>query len=250
MSVFYQLKSRVVPLLLIGAVGLLLGGCVYLRLLELKRQLSRFDENFLIPATEDLSIQCLHPVLQTDDLRWLGAAPKTNIVRDGGEDWAIRWVKEPDPGTKEEHPYEMEIDARFVAGRLVEVRIPKRYLAYISKDLFVNMLRSTGAAKIDRDNRKADAQTETPASAALPNLSTIKAMMGEPTRKVITPDRITHFYRYRLDAVGVTSKPIEASFTFDAVSGELQKFTAKLPRGTINYDFQPTSATTTKTGPP
>ena len=234
-----QNKSHFIPLLLIGAISLLLAGCVYLRLLDLKKQLSRFDENFTIPPTEDLTIYCLHPLLQADDVRWLGGVPKTIQPCDDGEEWVIRWVKEPAPGVREASVYDMEIDVRFVDGRVVEARVPKRYLAYVSKDLFLNMLRSTGTAKVDKDGRKADAQTEAPATAPMPNLGTIKAMMGEPTRKQSSPGRIVHFYRYQPDSATVTAKPIEISFAFDSASGDLRKFTARLPRGTLNYDFKP-----------
>ena len=232
-------RSRFVSLLLIGAVSFVLCGCVYLRLLEFKKQLSHFDEHFTMPATEDIGLQCLHPLLLADDLRWLGAAPKTIVKRDGGEDWVIRWIKENAPGVKEDAVYDMEIDVRFVDGRLVEARVPVRYLAYVSRDLFMSMLRSTGTAKVSKGDHHADAQTETPPAAVLPNLSKVKAMLGEPTRKETTPDRIIHFYRYRLDSAEPAAKPIEVSFAFEPNSGELRKFTARLPRGTLNYDFVP-----------
>lgn len=245
MSVLSKLKSHFVPWLLIGAAGFLLSGCVYLRLLELKKQLSRFDDNFTIPATEDLTLQCLHPLLQAEDLRWLGAAPKTVVPREGGEDWVIRWVKETAPGVQEASTYDMVLNVHFVDGRMVEARVPKRFLAYVSKELLANMLRSTGTARVDRNGRKADAQTETPAATSLPNLATIKAMLGEPTSTQTTPERIVNFYRYRPDSLNTAARPIEASFAFDSVSGELRKFTARLPRGTLNYDFK-TAASASK----
>lgn len=234
-----QSKPRFVSLLLIGAACLLLSGCVYLRLLELKKQFSHFEENFTVPATEDLTIHCLHPLLKADDLRWIGAEPKTITPRANGEEWLIRWVKEPAHNIKEEHVYDMEITACFADGRVFEARIPKRYLAYVSKDLLLAMLRSTGTAKVNKDDRNAEAQTEAPNSAAMPNLSSIDGMMGEPTRKQRTPDQIIHFYRYRLDVEATRTKPIEIVFIFDSTTGELRKFTARLPRGTLNYEFKP-----------
>lgn len=226
-------------MLLIGAACLLLSGCVYLRLLELKKQFSRFDENFTVLATEDLTIHCLNPVLKADDLRWIGAEPKLITQREEGEEWLIRWVKEPAPGVTEEHIYAMELTACFADERVVEARIPKRYLEYVSKDLFLNMLRSTGKAKVNRDEQNAEAQTEAPTAAAMPKLSSIQGMMGEPTRKENAPGQIIHFYRYRLDLVESKAKPIEVSFIFDSATGELRRFTARLPRGTLNYDFKP-----------
>lgn len=232
-------RSRFVPLLLIGAASLLLGGCVYLRLLEFKKQLGHFDENFVVLQTEDLSIRCLHPVLQSDDLRWLGAAPKTIVPHDGDEDWLVRWVKEPAPGSKEEFVYDMELAASFTDDRLTMARIPSRYLAYVSKDVILNMLHSTGTAKVNRDSHEAEARTAAPAATPMPNLGTIKAMMGEPTRRDNSPGLIIYFYRYRLDSENTSIKPVEISFTFGADNGQLLKFTARLPHGTLNYDFTP-----------
>jgi hypothetical protein len=219
---------------------------VYLRLLELKKQFSHFEENFTVPDTENLTIHCLHPVLKSDDMHWLGAEPQTVTPTEDGEEWSVRWIKESAPDIKEDHVYDMEIDMRFVDAQLVEIRIPHRYLAYVSKDLLVNMLRSTGTAKINRDEHNADAHTETPASVALPDFSSIHGMMGEPTRKQSAPGQTIYFYRYRLDMEQTKIKPVEIVFAFDANSGELRKFTAKLPRGTLNYSFKPTAPEASK----
>lgn len=246
MSTSLQSKLRFVPLLLIGAACLLLTGCVYLRLLELKKQFSHFSENFTVPDSEDLTIHCLHPLLKPDDLRWIGAEPKTITPRENGEDWLIRWVKEPTPGVTEEHVYDMEITASFADGRVFETRIPKRYLAYVSKDLLLSMLRSTGSAKVNKEARNTEATTEAPSATAMPNLNSIHGMMGEPTRKQKTQKQIQYFYRYRLDVEKSQTKPIEIVFMFDSVSGELRKFTANLPHGTLKYDFRPAKQGTAK----
>ncbi len=231
-------KSRLVSFLLIGTIGLLLSGCVYLRLLELKKQLNHFDENFTLSTSEDLLLHCLHPVLQPDDLRWLGASPKTRTPRDNGEEWLVRWIKETTPDAKEELVYDMTFYAYFVDNRMVDIRIPKRYLAYVSKDLVLNILRATGSARVDKEEHKADAQTEATAATPMPNLAAIKTMLGEPTSRQVSSNQITQLYRYRLDSATV-AKPIEASFSFDSVTGELRRFTVHLPRGTLNYEFKP-----------
>ena len=247
MSELRPLATRLLRLLLLGTACVLLCGCVYLRLLELKKQFSHFDENFIVEPTEDLTLRCLHPVLEPDDLRWLGASPKTVTVSADGEDWSVRWVKEPALGTTEATVYDMELGLEFADGYLVEVRIPKRFLVFVPRDLIVNMLRSTGAARVDKNDRKADVQTEAPATSALPNLNTIQAMLGAPTRPAVpTSAGLVYDYRYRLDSAAALDKPIEASFTFDVTTGALRKFTARLPRGTLNYDFSSPTPTAEK----
>ncbi len=237
------IKSRFLPLFIVAAcAALLLSGCVYLRLLELKKQFSQFDENFTVLPSEGLTLHCLHPVLQPDDVRWLGGAPKTVTPGKKGESWVIRWVKEPPPNLQEAFVYDMELDLHFVDGCLVDMSIPKRHLAYVSRDLIITMLRSTGKAKVDRSDRKAEVQTETSPSAVLPNINTIKAMLGEPTRRPEPTDGLLiYFYRYRLDVAKPSEKPIEVTFAFDPGSGDLRQFTALLPRGTLKYEFPPTA---------
>ena len=52
-----------------------LSGCVYLRLLEFKGQLSNFDENFSVDLEEGLSITFLNPVILQKDMWKIGLPP-------------------------------------------------------------------------------------------------------------------------------------------------------------------------------
>jgi hypothetical protein len=61
----------------LAALGLLLGGCVYLRLLAFKRQLADFDRHFTLQTDDGLRLGCLTPVLLPEDFRWLGLTPET-----------------------------------------------------------------------------------------------------------------------------------------------------------------------------
>jgi len=232
-----QFCKRYVRLLLLAAAAVTLSGCVYLRLLELKKQFAHFEQNFVVQPTEDFTLHCLHPVLTSSDLRWLGAEPKTITPWNNGEEWKIRWIKIPAPNTNEAFVYDMEFIARLVDGRLVEASIPKRYFAYFSKELFVNLLRSTGSAKVDRGDHQTEAQTETPAETALPNIKTIKGMLGGPTQQSTKAGQTVYLYRYRLDLAEPESKPAEVTFIFDPASGDLRRLMAHLPHGTLNYDF-------------
>ncbi|MFT3867129.1 MAG: hypothetical protein QM715_01405 [Nibricoccus sp.] len=228
---------RFAPLLLI-ALTLVLSGCVYLRLLDLKKQFARFDENFVLLPGDDFELRFLKPVLTASDVRWLGAEPKTVRPWKDGEEWSIRWVKTPPPGLREESVYDMEFIARLADDRLVEAAIPKRYFAYFPKELFINLLRSTGAAKVDKTDRQAETQTETPPETPLPNLKSIGGMLGAPTQKTTNKSgQLVYLYLYRLDLPKPDSKPVEMTFLFDPASGDLRKLTAKLPHGTLKYDF-------------
>ena len=228
--------------------ALCLGGCVYLRLLELKTQLGDFNKNFGLRSDDGVTIDFLHPILVGDDLRWLGAEPKTITPLPGGEQWHIRWLKEPPPGAAESVVHDVELSTRFVKERLVSVQIPERFFAYFSKDLFLTLLRSASSAKIDRSERKAEVKTETrdAVSSPLPGLSNIEAMLGLPTERQNTEAAVIYMYRYRPDAAGTDLKAIEVTFNFNPLTGQLQKLIGKLPRGTMQFDLSDTEATDKK----
>lgn len=228
---------RALRLVLLAAAAALLSGCVYLRLLQLKRQLARFDDNFAVQSSDDLVLNCLHPVLTGADLRWIGAEPHAIYPRNDGEEWLVRWIKTPASGTMETAVFDMEFSARLTGDRLTGIVIPQRYFAYFPKELFLNLLRSTGGAKVSRNDKQAEAQTETPPDTPLPNLKTVESLLGAPTVRHAQKDQVVYLYTYRLDVPKPATAPVEVTFTFDPGTGNLRRLTARLAHGTLKYDF-------------
>jgi hypothetical protein len=176
------------------AFAFLLGGCVYVRLLQLKNQLAEADKHFQMDATNGVRIDCLHPILLGDDVRWLGIEPETIGGTPEAEIWRVRWIKETPPDVTETTIYDVELAAAFTKKKLSQVYIPEKYFAFFPKDLFVNLLRSTGTAKIDRTSRQADVNAGTdPEKPAIPmpKISEIEGMLGVPTEKKVGKSEIT-----------------------------------------------------------
>ncbi len=224
------------------AAALLLSGCVYLRLLDLKKQFARFDENFTADTTDGVRIECLEPLLYTDDVRWLGVYPETIIADGVSEKWRVRWLKDPPPGEPETALYDVELEARFTDDRLTFVAIPERYFAFFPKELFVSLLRSTGGAKIDRSSRSADVENAPDPKAPEikpPTLDSIGGMLGRPNERTTRDGLETFRYRYRALTPEKKAKPIEVTFSFDSATGRMQTLRAKLPTGTINFRVAP-----------
>jgi hypothetical protein len=233
------LLRRIFAFLLLAAV-LALSGCVYLRLLDLKKQLARFDAHFNADTSDGVRIDCLKPILLADDVRWLGIYPET-IISDGElENWRVRWVKEPPPGSPEETVYDVELAARFTDERLSFVGIPERYFAFFPKELFVSLLRSTGAARIDRSSRSAEVDNEPHAGDIKPpTIDSIAGMLGRPNERIRRDGLDVFRYRYRAVTSEKKAKPIEVTFSFDVATGRMQTLIAKLPTGTINFRVAP-----------
>lgn len=231
------LARKLLRVAVLCGAALALAGCVYLRLLELKRQFAHFDEHFAVEPSNDLVMRCLHPILSGSDLRWIGAEPHAVTPAPQGEAWTIRWLKVPPSGSHEPSLYDMEIGAVLSDDRLTEIKIPERYFAYFPKELFINLLRSTGSAKVNREDKQAEAQTETPEAIPLPKLDTVESMLGAPTQRAVAQGQTTYFYSYRLDIPDTKTPPVELTFVFDTASGDLRKLVVRLKRGTLKYDF-------------
>ena len=234
-------RRRLFALLLLACVAAF-SGCVYLRLLDLKKQFSRFDQHFKADLTDGLRIECLDPLLQVGDARWLGIFPESITTAGTAEDWRVRWVKESSPGPLETSVYDVELSARFVDGRLARVGIPERYFAFCSKELFLNLLRSTGEARIDRSSRSAEVDnkpaTEGP-QPKLPTIESIDGMLGRPTEFTKKEGLTIYRYRYKPMTTEKKARSLEVSFAFNDSTGFLQTLTAKLPTGTIHFRVAP-----------
>lgn len=229
---------RVIAGSLLG-LALVFSGCVYLRLLELKKQFARFETFFKTDTTDGVRIECLKPLLLASDVRWLGIFPESITAGpEETENWKVRWVKEAPPGPPEATVHDVELHARFTGGRLSHVSIPERYFEFFPKELFVNLLRSTGGARIDRSARSAEVENTAPPDAPeipYPTRESIDGMLGRPTEQSSAEGLDVFRYRYHTVTTEKDAEPIEVTFSFGSTDGRLRTLRAKLPTGTINY---------------
>ncbi len=229
--------SRALALLLVG-ISLFLSGCVYLRLLELKQQLGRFDLHFSLVTTDGLTLVCHTPVLRTNDLRWIGVKPET--VRSLGQaaHWHVRWVKSLPPDVKEANAYDIVIEMSFVADKLTRATVPERYFALMPKSFVTGVIKSVGGGRIDKSQKGIEATVgAAEVAAARPKLPAIDEILGRPTEEKIEGAHTIVRYRY----IPVTPEPEPGVFdmrlTFDTKSGELLKWQGVTPVGRIGFDF-------------
>ena len=110
----------------LATCALLLSGCVYLRLYELKKQIERFDEFFGLQTSDGLVLRCNTPVLKTGDVRWIGLKPESVRTLGSAEQWQLRWVKESPGGVTERIEYDIVLELGFANDRLTRVKIPER----------------------------------------------------------------------------------------------------------------------------
>ncbi len=224
------------------AFAALLGGCVYLRLLELKNQLGRFDDHFTLHTGDGLALTCLKPVLLTADVRWLGLKPES--VKQVGQAalWRIRWVKQLPPGVTEPIEYDIVLDLNFTEDRLTRLAIPERYFAVMPKDFLVGVIKSVGRGRVDTGGKRVESTVSAAAvAAARPRLPALHRLLGRPTESKIDGPHTLVRYRY----VPATQEPgaglFDMHLTFDTASGELRRWQGFTPVGRIGFDFPATT---------
>jgi hypothetical protein len=222
----------------LAAAALLLGGCVFLRLLQLKLQLDDFDRNFAVATSDGLVITCHRPVMRPDDVRWFGAKPET-ITRSGtAEHWHLRMVKELPPGTVEAARYDILLELTFVDGRLNRVKVPEEYFAAVPKVAILELIRSLGRGAVDQGSRSIEASVAH-AGPARPTLSSVHQLLGAPSELSTVGPRTLRRYRFRPATTEPEPGVFDLTMTFDTASGDLRRMDSRTPVGTIGFKFPP-----------
>lgn len=232
--------------LAVGAAVLLLSGCIYLRLLALKRQLGDFDRNFTLQTHEGLRLKCLNPVLLAGDLRWLGIVPETTTKLGRFELWRVRWVKEVDARQTGPRPaaHDIELEINFAENKFVGFFMAERYFTFIPKSFFVGLLRGLGHASIDRNQRRVSADIVIPHSEFAndrPTIDSLVGLLGDPTERRTEDGNTLLRYRYLPPAPGSNNGDFDLRFTFNLQTGELLRLEGSSPVGKMALNFESTA---------
>lgn len=217
---------------------LLLSGCVYLRLLALKRQLKDFDRHFALQTDVGVKIIAQDPVLLAEDVRWLGLRPETIRKLGRAEQWHVRWVKQLPAGVTEKAVFHIALDITFADGKLTGISIPESYFALLPKDFLIGVLRSLGGAAVDRSEREVEAAVKAEeVRLARPSLPTVDRILGLPTEERTDGEHTVQRYRYVPATPERGARVFEMVLRYHTASGELLHWQGRTPMGTIAFDF-------------
>jgi hypothetical protein len=224
----------------LAALSLLLGGCVYLRLLELRLQLNRFEKNFALRTDDGLAILCHFPVIRSGDIRWFGVAPESVDRLGHAERWHVRLVKQLPPGVAEPTRYDLLLDFGFADDRMNRIAIPERYFAAMPKAFLVGVIRSFGRSEIDRSRQAVETSVSAPdVASARPKLAALTSLLGAPTERRNADARTILRYRYAPASAEPHTGVFDMILHFDPRTGELQRWQAVTPRGKFGVAFAP-----------
>lgn len=223
----------------LACVCLLLSGCVYLRLLELKQQLGKFDQYFTLRTDDGLALACREPVLKRGDVRWIGIKPEHVKKLGLAEQWQVRWVKQLPDGVKEAIEYDIIVELTFADDRLTRLAIPERYFAVMPKPFLVGVIKSLGRGQVDKSQKKIEAAVSAEEiAAARPKLPSIDKLLGKPSEEHEEGTMTITRYRYVPATKESRAGIFDMILTFDTKSGELLRWQGKTPMGNIGFNFE------------
>ena len=192
---------RRLPLFLIAV--LLLPGCVYLRLLDLRGQLADFDRYIEVVAGPGLGIRFREPPLDAEDVTTLiGSGPTATAPFPGGEARTYAFTRLPsDQGEDPPGAVTTLVMTTLVAeGRLQAVTFPPEVFRAVPRSLALSALRAMGRAEVDTARRSAEIPMDPlmdPAS--VPTGHELVEVFGHPNLRQPLPGGGSRWvWRYRL----------------------------------------------------
>lgn len=222
----------------VAAIALLLGGCVYLRLLQVKRQLAEFDRHFAVQTEDGIRLICQTPVLTMADIRWIGLPPETKKRLGQAEQWHVRWVKQLPPGVNEKGFYHIALDLGFADGKLSLISIPEQYFGVLPKDFVLGVIKSLGGAKVDKSSKTAEAAVDAQKTAlAQPSMPDIGKLLGQATETRVEGRYTIDRYRYVPASKEGRGGVFEMTLRFDTKTGNMLHWHGRTPMGSIAFSF-------------
>lgn len=195
--------KRLTHLLLVLLLLASLGGCVWLRLLELKNQLADFDENFATETSDHYTLIFKNPVLLNGDFVELAKIQPT--ARFGMPTGGSRWIQafrmldakgRQKPG--KDFFFTLDFDQD---DRLTRWDFSPLFMAMVPAQFFEASIRSLAKSTVDEANHrlKLDRKDWATVTVKRPTVKDITAVLGEPLEKATEDGKKVYSYRFLVD---------------------------------------------------
>ena len=228
------------------ALMLIAPGCVWLRMLELKSQLSHFDENFRISSSDTFTLQFLHPVLYNEDYLTLARVKPTSEEKlIEGARWIQLFHKLDAHGqvTKgRDIVFTLDFDQH---EKLYRWEFSPAFMIMMPAKFFEASLRSLGKGKVDQDKKqmKVDPEDLPKLNEKPPKRAQIIAVLGEPTEQSHADGLKLDIYRFQADSSYIEPeyedrRKASAKLFFDPKTDELKKVTSRFLGLKFSIDFR------------
>jgi len=247
-----KLKQSIVYLGFLFLMAMI-SGCVFLRLLEVKRQLNDFNNYFQINDQNVFSLVFLKPTLHTEDILWLAKrSPTLKEVKDQVEVWTYLFEKDYRGKKDEEENFDIPVIMFFEKDKLTEIRFPERFLKVLSKPLLARMFESMGSAEINEWNRSASSKFEGKDSIEIPKKDHVTLVLGKPFYNKDSKVDSIFTYKYNLKNNVTDSKRKQFNllikFAFNQEDERLLKIDGNFSRLKVSMDFSVNESDQSKDG--
>jgi len=180
-----------------------LSGCVYIRLLQVKRQLAEAELHVRLATQDGLTLTFSHPVLLPEDILFLARRRPSRMQEIGSKTrWIYSFVKKERNGGQNANRFDVPVDLSFFKGKLCQARLPERFGRVLTSAYLLRSIKAVGHASVDVSPRRvrghAPSEDSNRAGTRLPSRRDILELFGPPYREHLSPgDRQIH-YRYSL----------------------------------------------------
>ena len=222
-----------------------LSACVWLRLLELKNQLAKFDENFATEASDHFTLVFKHPVLLNDDFVTLAKLqPTSKETTATGSRWIQAFHKIDAEGNKQpgvDFYFTLDFDQD---DRLTRWDFSKLFMTMVPAQFFEDSIRSLAKGRVDEaaHKYKVDPKDRAKITVDPPTLQQITEAMGEPLEKTKEDGKNVYVYRFIVDSPWIDKDFQDRRFTdvrlfFDPKTKELTRMGGRFIGLKININL-------------
>ena len=237
--------NRLTRFLILTILLTSLSACVWLRLLELKNQLAKFDENFTTEASDHFTLVFKNPVLLNDDFVTLAKLqPTSKEQTTTGSRWIQAFHKidakgHPQPGVDFFFTLDFDHDDYLTRWDFSPV-----FVTMVPAKFFEESIRSLAKGRVDEASRKykIDPKDRAKITVPPPSLRQIKEVMGEPLEKSKEDGKIVYIYRFQVDSPWIDPDYQDRRFTdvrlyFDPKTDELTRMGGRFIGLKININL-------------
>ncbi len=230
----------------LAAIIVSLTGCVYLRLLEFKNQLAKFDQNFSVEAKDDFTLLCKVPVLYRDDFDYLAKLePSRTEILSRGVKTYYAFEKIDKDGKIIKPPIELEITLTFNESDLLTgITYSPIFLAMVPADFLEASLRSLGSSTVNRSKRQIRADLiEVEKLVGIPTKTDIEAILGIPLQTTLRENAERLLYRFKLKTTKIEEGYEDRQFApvkldFDSNTQKLLRMSGRFAGLKLAVDYR------------
>ena len=242
----FNSRARWIRWFCLAAVIASITGCVYLRLLDFKNQLAKFDQNFSVEAKDDFTLLCKVPVLYRDDFDYLAKLePSRTKFRAREVQTFYAFEKINIEGIVIKPPVELEITLTFnESDLLTSITYSPIFLAMVPADFLEASLRSLGSSTVNRSKRQIRADLiKVDKLAGIPTKTDIETVLGIPLQTIPRENAERLLYRFKLKTTKVEEGYEERQFTsvkldFDLKTQKLLRMSGRFAGLKLAVDYR------------